>query len=875
MRRRADLMMEGDEETVALDGSKKMRSSIHSIPIAVAFGTIAVLLGLYGLVYTIDSILPTPLYLADEQSQPDAFITERARHDLKLLTDIGPRIAGGYENEVLAVDFLKREVNFIIQRAHKNQKVELDIQVVSGSHYLPTKPSGKIVPYSNLQNIVVKLHAANNASQSVLINAHFDSVPTSPGGSDDGINCATMLEVLRKLSREPKRPLNNLIFLFNGAEETGLQAAHGFITKHKWAKDCKVLLNLEATGAGGKIILFQSGPAAPWLLTYYSKVPHPYGQAAGEEIFQSNIIPSDTDFRIFRDYGGLVGLDMAFFKQGYRYHTKYDDFEHIPLGSFQHVGDNTLSLVRSLANAPEVSNPKDNPGKIIFYDFLGLFMISYTQTVAHVVNYVVVVLSLAIFAFSVHTFKIGYSKQTLKYFALTFGTILGGWIAAVVFAVLISLFTDKIGYSMSWYGNPWLIFGLYVAPTVAFSSALLPFIRHEKLTHNVKAQIQAHCVRFIWTLILFIGSIMNIRSMYALLIPVLFNTTGFILIHILRLQHTVRKWQVIYVVSLIIPTMFLMYTALTTLSLFVPISGRIGPDKNADLLIGLLSSALTIVIISPFVALTTLVRHFKYLLAFLALVFAISFIIIFTPLGFPYSGNTNSPAPQRYWMLHTRRVFHDENGVESKRDAGYFLLNMDRNSPQKVEGRVKDIARAKSLDEDCKKYLLCGLPLAHSKMIEIIKYSSWIPAGQPVLDQPVKLDVLSKVQVSPTVLRYNVSIIGPDRVGVYFSPKKGHKVLAISLIDKMPSDSETEVWNDRYLYYMNHICGKEIAPLKFSFDLEVPANSSGATTEIAVSGIYVHDNLNRKMPHYVQFLNEFPDWADLTAWLGYYESFWI
>jgi Zn-dependent M28 family amino/carboxypeptidase len=67
------------------------------------------------------------------------------------------------------------------------------------------------------------------------------------------------------------------------------------------------LLNLDAAGAGGKIILFQSGPEAPWLLTYYSRVPHPYGQAAGEEIFQSNIIPSDTDFRIFRDYGGLVG----------------------------------------------------------------------------------------------------------------------------------------------------------------------------------------------------------------------------------------------------------------------------------------------------------------------------------------------------------------------------------------------------------------------------------------------------------------------------------------------------------------------------------------------------------------------------------------
>jgi Zn-dependent M28 family amino/carboxypeptidase len=194
-----------------------------------------------------------------------------------------------------------------VQKAHKNQKLELDVQVVSGSLYLQTKLHGNIFSYSNLQNIVVKVHANNNATQSVLINSHFDSVPTSPGGSDDGINCATMLEVLRKLSRQPKRPLNNLIFLFNGAEETGMKAAHGFITKHKWAKDCQVLLNLDAAGAGGKIILFQSGPEAPWLLTYYSRVPHPYGQAAGEEIFQSNIIPSYTDFRIFRDYGGLVG----------------------------------------------------------------------------------------------------------------------------------------------------------------------------------------------------------------------------------------------------------------------------------------------------------------------------------------------------------------------------------------------------------------------------------------------------------------------------------------------------------------------------------------------------------------------------------------
>lgn len=128
------------------------------------------------------------------------------------------------------------------------------------------------------------------------------------GGSDDGINCAVMLEILRKLSRSPDPPEHNIIFLFNGAEETPLQAAHGFITQHRWAKEVKIVVNLEAAGAGGKIILFQAGPNRPWLMQYYNRVPHPYAQAAGEELFQSNVIPSDTDFRIFRDFGGTLGM---------------------------------------------------------------------------------------------------------------------------------------------------------------------------------------------------------------------------------------------------------------------------------------------------------------------------------------------------------------------------------------------------------------------------------------------------------------------------------------------------------------------------------------------------------------------------------------
>ena len=51
-----------------------------------------------------------------------------------------------------------------------------------------------------------------------------------------------------------------------------------------------------------------TGPEHPWLVSIYGKhAVHPFGSVVGEEIFQSGIIPGDTDFRIYRDYGGLPG----------------------------------------------------------------------------------------------------------------------------------------------------------------------------------------------------------------------------------------------------------------------------------------------------------------------------------------------------------------------------------------------------------------------------------------------------------------------------------------------------------------------------------------------------------------------------------------
>ena len=94
---------------------------------------------------------------------------------------MGPKITGGRTNEVLAVEYLTSQIRAIIGGAHTNQDIELDLQVVSGSFYLAYEPHGAIFSYANVQNIVVKVHSRTTSNRSVLINTHFDTVPTSPG----------------------------------------------------------------------------------------------------------------------------------------------------------------------------------------------------------------------------------------------------------------------------------------------------------------------------------------------------------------------------------------------------------------------------------------------------------------------------------------------------------------------------------------------------------------------------------------------------------------------------------------------------------------------------------------------------------------------
>ncbi len=306
-----------------LEEEKRKESLSHtSLPWFLVLLYVAILGAFVGLSVHFFAFLPEPV----TNGSPNQFHASRARSHMEDLTSLGIRNVGWKANEVHAKVLLISKLEEIKKSASPDINVEISVQTTSGTYYVNFL-SGITHIYQNVSNVVARIsRRGSNPEHAFMVNAHYDSALGSQGASDDAVSCGTMLEVLRCLASEP-HPLddtdNAIIFLFNGAEETMLQASHGFITQHPWAKTIRAFLNLEAAGAGGKEIVFQTGPGHPWLARMYSRVvPYPHASVLAQEVFQAGVIPSDTDFRIFRDHGKIPGIDAAYYVNGYVYHTE-------------------------------------------------------------------------------------------------------------------------------------------------------------------------------------------------------------------------------------------------------------------------------------------------------------------------------------------------------------------------------------------------------------------------------------------------------------------------------------------------------------------------------------------------------------------------
>ncbi|XP_037808190.1 endoplasmic reticulum metallopeptidase 1 [Lucilia sericata] len=815
--------------------------------------------------------MPDSLLIADEPNHPGRFIGERAENTLLRLTKIGPKVVGSPANEQSVVAFLLGEISQIRSEARLDLfDIEEDVQIASGNYVL-----WKMVNcYQSIQNVVVKITPKNsNSTSALLINSHYDTVPGSSGAGDAGMMIVIMLETIRAITKYETELMHPVVFLFNGAEENPLQGSHAFITQHDWARSVKAVINLDSAGSGGREILFQSGPDHPWLMKYYgANIVHPYASTIGEELFQNGFVPSETDYRIFRDFGNIPGLDMAHTYNGFVYHTKYDRFNAIPRKTYQSTGDNVLALVKALANAPELEDPaKHAEGHMVFYDVLGWFIVYYSEQTGLIINIVLCVLF--IITLLAYIWNMAHHTGMFRRRIFTkFGILLAIQLSAVVLTVLVSIFIawflDAVSLSMTWFKQTWIVFGLYFCP-IFFILGILPaiYLGYTKehglpLAYALQLLMHAHCL--ILTIIAVIMISFGIRSAFLITLSIGFYTLSVIL-NIATCFHKKNfLWLIPHCVCQIFPFLLYSYFCYAFYVIFIPMQGRDGANSNPELLIGGFT-VLICLLFAPFlVPLLCLFRKSKTIISLFGAICLIFIILAATSVGFPYA---EKDAPQRFYAVHTTRTFHEGDPAMTVRrnDSGYYVVPVDRR-PHTIDFMFKNQNLEKSGKADCDTELMCGYPIYSSRWLGWKEQSFFIPASAPAQGGWPKMQIISKRQTTSRNILFTLEISGPDHMSMFIEPLKDTKLKDWSFT-KIPIDEKFE---PPYFVYFSYAL--DPTPLRFNLEFErESADWSGATFDIAIIGHKIHDEIYNTQD-FRSFLASFPAWAYVSSWTSSFES---
>lgn len=249
---------------------------------------------------------------------------------------------------------------------------------------------GNPFPAAVVHNVLARVPGRDpglSGGKAVLVVAHYDSVPTGPGASDDGAAVAGMLETMRALRAGPGLA-NDVLFLFTDGEELGCLGAAHFVRRHG-LDDYGVVLNWEARGSHGPVLLFETSPGNENLIDAFADASsRPIGNSMAYEVYRR--MPNDSDFTVFLAEGA-VGTNAAYIRGLHDYHSPNDDLTTVSQASVQHHGDTMLGMIADLGDRDLRAVPGSDA---VFFDLFGRVLVHYPAVVA-IVLAVLTVLGLA------------------------------------------------------------------------------------------------------------------------------------------------------------------------------------------------------------------------------------------------------------------------------------------------------------------------------------------------------------------------------------------------------------------------------------------------------------------------------------------------
>jgi hypothetical protein len=221
---------------------------------------------------------------------------------------------------------------------------------------------------------IVAVHEGRETGNALAYVGHYDSQMSGPGAADDMTAVVVMLELARLVKERPQTK-NDIVFVFTDAEEKGLLGAEAFVQSDALVSQIGLVVNMEARGASGRAVLFETSENNTDLLSQLRPMmSHPTGTSLFHAIYK--MLPNDTDYSVFRA-AGVPGVNFAFTGSPSLYHSTFDDLVHLDKGSLQHHGQNALDLLNGFGDA-ELTFEADEDS--VFFDVFGDLLVAWPMS---------------------------------------------------------------------------------------------------------------------------------------------------------------------------------------------------------------------------------------------------------------------------------------------------------------------------------------------------------------------------------------------------------------------------------------------------------------------------------------------------------------
>ena len=217
------------------------------------------------------------------------------------------------------------------------------------------------------QNILIEIKSSYT-ERGIMFVAHYDSGWDTPGAADAMVGVCAILETMRRFADYDGELKNSLYFLLTDAEELGLVGAHAFVEDNpEFADKIDMVVNLEARGNRGGLILFETSPQAYHIMrTIVDSGVRPIGFSFAAKIYK--LLGNATDFCVFLNEG-YRGINFAVAEGAEHYHQMTDTVGNLcPDSAWQYL--QTIFALADYTSVNSLESLRNTSTEAVYFPFL-------------------------------------------------------------------------------------------------------------------------------------------------------------------------------------------------------------------------------------------------------------------------------------------------------------------------------------------------------------------------------------------------------------------------------------------------------------------------------------------------------------------------